>query len=492
MSKIGIFIFRRDFRTQDNTALIKCDKECDIIYPIFIFTPEQVDSKKNDYRSLNAIRFMTQSLEEMNSSYLDDKLNYFYGDYLEVLNSLLEVIKKEYFSNEDSNDDFEIKSSIKIYANADYSPYGLKRDIKIRKMVSKWLSLGLNIKLDMEYLAEDDITLFQPGSIVTGKGTVYQKFTPFYNKTLDKKFPSVDSSRINKSKYHSFKQTEKMSIIKKKIGYGNGELAPDPNRIGGRKAGLKILRGLKSFKNYDDTRNTLSLETTELSAYLKFGCLSIREVYHQMLNDFDKKHPLIRQLIWREFYYHVGYGFQVTLNNGNSMKEEYDKIKWKGTADTLQKWKDGETGFPIVDACMKQINQTGYMHNRGRLIVASFLVKNLQHDWRKGEKYFSQRLIDIDWLVNNGNWQWVAGSGADSQPYFRIFNPWTQSKKFDPKAEYIKKWLPQLKDIPAKHLHKWDEHLDEYDLDKINYHAPIIDYKKSRELALDMYKKAFE
>ena len=169
------------------------------------------------------------------------------------------------------------------------------------------------------------------------------------------------------------------------------------------------------------------------------------------------------------------------------MKEDYDKIKWSENKSTFKAWTKGETGFPIVDACMKQLNETGYMHNRGRLIAASFLVKNLLHDWRKGEKYFATKLVDYDPLVNNGNWQWVAGSGADSQPYFRIFNPWTQGKKFDKECEYIKKWIPELKDIPNKEIHEWEENYHKYE---DIYIGPII--IGSRTKTLNAYKKALK
>ena len=159
-----------------------------------------------------------------------------------------------------------------------------------------------------------------------------------------------------------------------------------------------------------------------------------------------RKSEIIAQLIWHDFYYQLGYNFPNIF--GHALKPQYDKIKWSKNEKTLTAWKEGKTGYPIVDACMTQLNETGYMHNRGRLIVASFLVKTLLHDWREGEKYFAQKLEDYDPLVNNGNWQWVSSSGADSQPYFRIFNPWLQSKRFDTDGTYIKKYLPVLNDIP--------------------------------------------
>jgi len=449
----SIFIFRRDFRITDNTGLIECIKNSDTVYPIFIFTPEQI--KNNDYKSDNAVQFMITSLK-----YLAKKIDmtFCYGDYVKVLK---EMVKK-----------YKIDS---IYTNTDYTKYAIKREKDIVKLAKD---------LGIEFKYFDDICLFKPGTVLTGGKKIYQKFTPFYNTCLtikveEPKRINLDNGMIKKA---NFKYSINMSEMNKYYKHND-----NINIDGGRKEGLKILKNLDKFKKYDDTRNTLSIETTQLSGYLKFGCVSIRECYHKMKKKFGKKDPLIRQLIWRDFYYHLGNGFIDRF--GKSLKPKYDNIKWDYNASRLQKWKDGNTGYPVVDACMKQINNTGYMHNRGRLIVASFLVKNLQINWEQGEKYFAQKLLDYDVLVNNGNWQWVSGSGADSMPYFRIFNPWTQSEKFDPKCEYIKHWLPNLKDVENKHLHQWEKFYTEYDLKEIDYVKPMIDYKESREKTLKMYKK---
>lgn len=200
------------------------------------------------------------------------------------------------------------------------------------------------------------------------------------------------------------------------------------------------------------------------------------------------RNELIKQLYWRDFYYNVGWAFPRVFGRYGNLKEKYDKIKWGNNRSWYNKWKEGKTGFPIVDACMNEINETGFMHNRGRLIVASFLIKILLVDWKLGELYFSNKLEDSDVCVNNGNWGWSSGSGADSQPYFRIFNPWTQGERFDPQCKYIKKWVPELEDVPNEHIHRWDEFWDEHDVD---YPKPMVDYKKQREKAIKMYKRAF-
>ena len=413
---------------------------------------------------------MIESLQDLSRYQNLNSLTLFYGDYLKIINQIVK-------------NDSKINA---IYTNTDYTPYAIKRD-------SDLYALCNSLKLDFN--CYHDITLIPPGQITNLSGTIYQKFTPFYNTALsskiDKMYSSPSKRQLEKLKGLSRHISLKNSIItfetaKQKFYHQNKNILVN----GGREHGLTIINGIKKFKDYENTHNMLPLETTHLSAYLKFGCLSIREVFYKLVEKFGKSDPIVRQLFWRDFYYHLGHHF--TDRFTKSLKENYDKIKWKSSKSKFEAWKAGETGFPVVDACMKQINTTGYMHNRGRLIVASFLVKNLGIDWRLGEKYFAQSLVDYDVLVNNGNWQWVSGSGADSQPYFRIFNPSLQSEKFDPKCEYIKKWLPNLSEIPNKELHHWEQHHTKYNLKDIEYVKPIINYKESKEKVLDMYKKAFD
>jgi deoxyribodipyrimidine photo-lyase len=317
------------------------------------------------------------------------------------------------------------------------------------------------------------------------------------NKSLNKinELEQKDSNKFNMSK--KWKQNSEMVFdnykkFKTKYAIKNIDTFYEYNDNihvnGGRKEALKILKNIREFKNYENTRNTLSLETTNLSAYLKFGCLSIREVYYKLLKTFNKNHPLIRQLIWRDFYYHLGYGFIDRF--GDSLKPQYDKIKWENNRTQFNSWKEGRTGYPVIDACMTQLNETGYMHNRGRLLTSSFLIKNLGIDWRWGEKYFAQSLVDYDVLVNNGNWQWGSGSGADSQPYFRTFNPWLQSERYDKDCEYIKYWLPNLESVDNKHLHNWEKFHNNYNLKDIEYVKPMIDYKKNKDNVMNIYRKA--
>lgn len=439
---MSIFIFRRDFRIKDNTAWNKMVKENVSIYPIFIFTPEQIDN--NSYKSNNAVQFMIESLLELKKTI---NLTLCYGDIEDVLK---DIINKNTITS--------------IYTNTDYTPYSIKRE----KLLTKICKL-YNIKFNYYH----DITLFEPKTILNKTGSVYQKFTPFYIECMKQKnnIRSIYSVNIITTKHVSISTKYKADKKLDTFYTYNDKI----NIHGGRINALKTLSSVPN--HYEKTRNFLHINTTNLSAYLKFGCISIREAYHKL----NKYGMLIRQLIWREFYYHIGHGYIERF--GKSLKGgKYDMIKWENNMTLFKKWKKGLTGFPIVDACMTQLNTTGYMHNRGRLIVASFLVKNLRIDWKYGEKYFATKLIDYDVYVNQGNWQWVAGTGADSMPYFRIFNPSLQSAKYDKEAIYIKKWLPQLKDIIPKHLHDWEKYHTNI------YIKPIINYNDSKKKTLAMYR----
>lgn len=450
---MSIFIFRRDFRIKDNTAWNEMLKNTDgVIYPIFIFTPEQI--KTNKYKSDNAVQFMIESLLELNK---EVKITFCYGDINDILSDIIKTNKID-----------------SIYTNTDYTPYSIKREKIIEKLCKE---------NEIKFNYCHDITLYEPNTIKTSSNQNYQKFTPFYRYCLGEKV----RESITKNTNHTISRPKTKYIIDKSKLSKFYEENKNIHIHGGRDNALNILHKINNFKNYEKTRNTLHITTTNLSAYLKFGCISIREAYHYFVDKLGKKHPLVRQLIWREFYYHLGYGF--TERFGKSLKIKYDKIKWGNNPSWFKKWKEGHTGFPIIDACMMQLNMTGFMHNRGRLIVSSFLIKNLMIDWRYGEKYFARKLIDYDVLVNQGNWQWTSGSGADSQPFFRVFNPSLQSEHYDKDAIYIKKWLPQLKDIEPKHLHDWEKYHSEYNLKEIKYWKPMVSYTESKKKGIAMYKK---
>ena len=453
----SIFIFRRDFRIYDNKGLIECCENSDEVLLLFIFTPEQV--KNNEYFSNNSFQFLIESLqeleEELNSNKI--KIHYSFDDNVKVLKKIKENFKYN-----------------KVYINQDFTPYAVKRENEIKKYLEKEKK---------ELILTQDYLLADIGTFCKKDGGAYEVYGAFRKYTKQFNIENVNTKfNIKKYKFKSINDSIELNDLSK---YYN--INPNIMIHGGRKNALKILKKSSEFSGYEQYRDQLDYKTTHLSAYIKYGNLSIREVYHTFVNKFGDDFGIINQMFWREFYFYIGY-YNPRVLEGKSLKLKYDKIKWVNNPKFIQAWKDGKTGFPVVDAAMRELNTIGYMHNRGRLIVSSLLIKILQCDWRIGEKYFAQNLTDYDPLVNNGNWQWGSGSGADSQPYFRIFNPWTQSKKFDPNCLYIKKWLPELKSVNNKEIHQWDKYCGDYK--NIKYPCPITSYELARKEIQEIYKKA--
>lgn len=455
--KCCLFIFRRDLRTEDNIGLNFAINNYDKVIPIFIFTPEQI-TNKNKFKSNNAIEFMIESLHELNNK-LNSKLLYFQGDNIKIIQKIL--------SNES-----QINT---IITNMDYTPYALNRDKDIKNLCEK---------NNIEFFNTEDYLLLPIGSMLKSDNNPYTIFTPFYRNGLKNNIPKpVYKKNINNKLYNP------KSLINIKDNLIKYDKNPEKLVKGGRDEGLKILKNIKQFKKYGEERNELSISTTHLSAYIKFGCLSIREVFHKIKDEFGKSSVLISQLFWREFYFYITYYYPHVLN-GKNYNKKYNNIKWVKNKKYFEAWKDGKTGYPVVDAGMIELKTTGYMHNRARLITANFVNRMLGLDWREGEEYYATQLTDYDPAVNNGNWQWIASTGVDPKPYFqRLFNPWLQSQKFDKNAEYIKKWLPQLSNIPSNHLHQWDKFYKNYDLKELNYNEPIVNYKEARERSIKMYRE---
>ena len=469
MSRNTLFIFRRDFRIKDNKGLNYAIKNSDIVLPIFIFTPEQI-GKPNEFRSNNAIQFMIESLKDIDTRIkeLGSKLHLFQGENNKVIKHLIQ--------------EWGITD---IVFNQDYTPYARKRDTDITTLAEK---VGVKVHMIEDYLLAPMGTYLKPGS----DKDPYTIYTPFKNNI----FNMINSGReIDKPKTSSL-DVMKSKLVKRVSSIEKGYIKYSENdKIvyrGGRKEGKKNFNKIKNLKSYNDNRNTASLNTSLMSAYIKFGCFSIREVYWEMKNKLGMDNQLLSQLVWREFYFYIAYYFPKVLK-GKNYNSKYDGIKWNSGVSNFVKWCKGETGYPIVDAGMKELNTTGYMHNRLRLITANFMNRILGYDWRLGEKYYAQQLVDYDPSVNNGNWQWIASTGVDPKPYFqRLFNPWLQSKKADVDCAYIKKWIPQLKDIPNNHLHEWDKYYQEYDLNEINYFKPIVEYEKGRKDSVSMYQKVLK
>jgi len=357
--------------------------------------------------------------------------------------------------------------------NVDITPYARERDAKIIKLCEK---------METYVMYDYDYYLCEPGTVVNGSGDPYVKFTPYYEKAKKLKVESPAGARklhLAKSSSHVSNKITLDLAMKKFVGKEN----PDILVHGGRENALKQMRiAAKNIKHYAQTRDELSKPTSQLSAFIKFGNLSVREVYKV----FRSKRDFIRQLYWREFYAGVLYSFPSVL--GHSLNPKYDKIKWHHNQKWFDAWKKGETGIPIVDASQRQLLQTGWTHNRGRMISSSILIKILLIDWREGERFYAQHLVDYDIASNNGGWQFSSGSGSDAQPYFRYFNPYLQSKEHDAQCEYIKGWIPELKDVPNEDIHKWDTDWEKHK--DCGYPKPIVNYAEQREKSIKMYKDA--
>ena len=454
----GLFIFHRDLRIKDNVGLLDACKQCKRVFTCFIFTPEQV-GKANSYKSNNAVQFMIESLDELSKEIAKNggKLILLYGPTNKMIEQLVEQLHID-----------------ALFFNRDYTPYAIKRDADIQRLSTK---LKITCNLSQDYY------LHEPGTVKNGQNGYYHKFTPFYEKALT---IDVDSPRnINMSGILE-KSTIHNTITIDEAFSQFTQINADILVSGGRENGIARLRtALPAQKNYNENRDNLDFETTLLSAYIKFGCVSIREVFHAFKKKYGIHHEVIRELIWRDFFAHILFAYPDVL--GHSYNPHFEKIKWKSNAELLNLWKKGMTGFPVVDACMRQLNATGYMHNRGRMIVATFLVKTLLLDWREGEKYFAKKLTDYDVASNNGNWSSIVGGGVYAMPYFRIMNPWIQSAKFDQDAIFCKKWIPELRDVLPKDICKWYDMCKDAKYHNIKYPCPIVDYQEQKEKALKLY-----
>ncbi len=450
---LSLHVFRRDLRLHDNTALIEALKLSDCVIPCFIFDKRQIEN--NDYKSDHCIQFMAHSLQE-----LDDELKKknshlycFYGIAEELIANLISKL--------------EIKA---IFMNRDYTPFSRKRDEKIAQICRD---------SNLHFHSYADTLLHEPEEIAKANHQPYTVFTHFLKKERPLSVPSPKNNPYE-NYYRNHIDLENKHILIKLLEKNNPLLFSK----GGRSEALSLLKKIKNLDRYEEIRNIPSLPgTTRLSAHNKFGTLSIREFYTTVIKNFDRTHPLINELIWRDFFTHIAFHYPHVF--GEAFHAKYKNIHWSNHSHHFHAWCEGQTGFPIVDAGMRELNATGYMHNRVRMITASFLTKDLHIDWRLGEKYFAQKLIDYDPAVNNGNWQWVASTGCDAQPYFRIFNPWLQQKKFDPDCLYIKQWIPELAMVPPKIIH----HLNQLESRLFtHYPDPIVNHATQSQKAKTMYK----
>jgi len=467
---VSIWWIRRDLRLRDNYALQEAISTSDIVIPLFILDPKLIESSRSSQRRLD---FLYQSLAELDKDLQarGSRLIVRKGNPVDALTDLVNESKAKH-----------------IFAEADYSPYARNRD----EMVAKRLPLKLTGGLSVGH----------PEALVNQNGKPYKVFTPFMRNWKAKYIVQADQI------LSSPERIETPAGIKSESLPALPEATPHLIFEPGEKAAFaKLDSFLKSpetgISKYADQRNMLDTDgTAGISPYLRFGMLSIRQCVYAAqqvitggLDDQSKAsaETWLNELIWREFYIAILYHFPEVMKV--SFREEMRAIPWRNEGNEFLAWCEGRTGFPVVDAGMRQLSSTGWMHNRNRMIVASFLVKDLAIDWRWGEKYFMQQLIDGDPAANNGGWQWVAGTGTDAAPYFRVFNPVLQGKKFDPSGDYVRRWLPELKDVPEQFIHSpWKMPMEIQEQSNCiigeQYPYPIIDHKIARERILEIYKKA--
>jgi len=427
----SIFWFRRDLRIDDNPGLYEALANSKNVIPIFIFDTNIIDNLPSDD---NRIKFIWHSLSLLNERLKEvgSTLNIFKGNPLEVFKKI--ILKYRLIS---------------VYVNKDYEKYSIKRDKEINTFLNE---------NKIAFNASKDHVFFEPNEILKSDGTPYTVFTPYSKKWFEKFYSEkLPQYQIKNLVDNFFKTNYKPIMSLSEIGFNDDEIKFE-----------KFNLGDELIKNYNSKRDFPYLNSTsKIGPYLRFGLISVREVGKKTIEKkFDQS--FLRQLIWRDFYIQIFFHFPDSENE--NFKPAYDKIIWLNEEEKFEKWCAGETGYPIVDAGMKELNKTGFMHNRVRMIAASFLCKHLLIHWKKGESYFAKKLLDYEMASNVGNWQWVAGTGVDAAPYFRLFNPEIQMKKFDPQKVYIKKWLPKY--------------------DPENYLEPIIDHNYARERCLSAYKIA--
>jgi deoxyribodipyrimidine photo-lyase len=426
MKKVSIFWFRRDLRVEDNHGLFQALSSEVPVLPLFIFDTQILDRLPST--SDGRVEFIHQAIS---------KLNVAVGGHLCVRHGKPLAIFTEIFNQWDV---------ISIYTNHDYERYGLERDASIKDLAK--------VK-GIDFSTFKDQVVFEKDEVLSGAGTPYTVFTPYSRKwkalLAETNLPEYPSSSLSNYVSDTFK-------------------VPTLSEIGFQPSGLSFPENSVQddlIKSYAQDRDFPAKPgTSRLSVHLRFGTVSIRSLVRRALG---KSEVWLNELIWRDFYFNILHHFP-HISAGHSFRKEYDRMNWRNNEVEFKAWCSGKTGYPIVDAGMRELNETGFMHNRVRMIVASFLVKHLLIDWRWGEAYFAEKLLDFDFAANNGGWQWAAGCGCDAAPYFRVFNPTLQTQKFDQSLAYIKKWVPELQEF--------------------TYPAPIVIHEFARARVLAAYKEA--
>ncbi len=447
--RTAAFIFRRDLRLADNTALNAALAEAERVAAVFIFDDRQIEP--HAYQSRPGLRFMFESLQDLREQLAarDGRLFAFRGEPERALHALHAGLGVE-----------------AVYVNRDYTPFSRERDSRLAAVCRD---------LGVAWHAQADVLLTEPEQVLNDHGQPYQVFTPFHRRA--RQFAPPAPRGLSPGSF----VTEYLTYQEPAWPDSTWDGA---TFRGGRGAALRCLDALEHCRDYAAERDFPALAATSgLSAYLKFGCCSIREAYAAVENRFGPEHPLLRQFYWRDFFCHIGFHYPRVF--GQAFQARFQQVAWRRDEAGFWAWAEGRTGFPIVDAAMRELNETGQMHNRLRMVTASFLTKDLHIDWRWGERYFAQRLVDYDPCLNNGNWQWAASTGCDAQPYFRVFNPWLQQRKFDPDCVYIKRWLPEARKYTVEDLHDWPRRCKPG-----AYPPPMLDHAERSRLIKDLFAAA--
>lgn len=430
MEKVNVFWHRRDLRYTDNTGLFYALDEGIPTLSVFVFDTNILDDLDDPYDA--RVQFIHSHISRLDEAYRAN------GSGLWVFHGTPEEAFKKLMA------DYTVNS---VYTNRDYEPYAKERDQAIEGLLK---NAGINF-----YTFKDQV-IFEEGEILTDQGEPYKVFTPYKNKWLGK---------FQKNKIEAFNSEFKLRSLWKST------IPPIPSMesLGFKPTSIPIPNNIlddQLIQSYEQKRNFPAQEgTTRLGVHLRFGTLSIREAARHGLANSE---TWLNELIWREFYMMILAHYPKVIDQ--AFKKKYDAIPWRNDEEAFERWCEGRTGYPIVDAGMRELNATGYMHNRVRMVVASFLTKHLLIDWRWGERYFAKKLLDFELSSNNGGWQWAAGTGTDAQPYFRVFNPYSQQEKFDKDFLYIKNWVP------------------EFGTDA--YPDPIVNHKEARVRAIETYKES--
>ncbi|MCG2614181.1 DNA photolyase family protein [Terrimonas sp. NA20] len=430
-SPVNICWFRRDLRLDDNAALYHALKDANPVVPVFIFDKNILDGLED--RADRRVEFIREALLHMQGQ-LEKKgstLDVRYGTPEDVFKELLKEYKVE-----------------KVFTNGDYEPYARERDQKIAVLLKE---------AGASFHSYKDQVIFERNEVIKDDGTPYTVYTPYARKWKALLNDFYLRSYPCKKYYRNLFQQASKNIPSLADMNFTAVSKPFPS-VKWKPATVKDYKGQRDFPGIEGG-------TTHLGVHLRFGTISVRELAREAgaLNE-----TFLGELIWRDFFQTILWHFPRVVQH--SFRPEYDKIKWRNNEEEFRAWCSGETGYPIVDAGMRELNDTGFMHNRVRMITASFLTKHLLIDWRWGEAYFGEKLLDYDLSANNGNWQWAAGTGCDAAPYFRIFNPYIQTKKFDADLTYVKKWVPEFEEL--------------------TYPRPIVEHEFARERCLKAYKAA--